>query len=305
LKIKLLYIRLLIIDLRVCFTRQKSIWFKITKNFRRIFLASKDLKEVLTKAVALVIRPLVRLWIKKGYSYKEFEEVVRWVFVSVTEFDFQIENKKQTDSRISVVTGLTRHQVHHYRSINLEESAENAKSNRSTRVITGWMSDKNFLVNKAPTELYLDEREPSFLSLVKEYGGDISYKAVLDELLERNSVSKIGDDKISLNSAGFVPEGNEAAIIEIIGHDAAALVDTLEHNLNADSDHKWYQKKVCYNKIPATWLVDFKKLSAQKANALLEELNSDLNEAPEASEDEQSYEAGIGIYYFQKDDDEA
>ena len=267
-------------------------------------MASKDLKEVLTKAVALIVRPLVRLWIKKGYSYKEFEEVIRWVFVSVTEFDFQIENKKQTDSRISVVTGLTRHQVHHYRSINLEDSSENAKSNRSTRVITGWMSDEKYLIKKAPAELYLDERQPSFLSLVKEYGGDISYKAVLDELLERNSVTKTVEDKVSLSTSGFVPEGNEAAIIEIIGHDAASLVDTLEHNLNADKTHKWYQKKVCYNKIPATWLVNFKKLSAQKANALLEELNNDLSEAPEAKEDEMSYEAGIGIYYFEKADEE-
>ena len=266
-------------------------------------MASQDLKEVLTKAVALILRPLVRLWIKKGYSYKEFEEVIRWVFVNVTEFDFKIDNKKQTDSRISVVTGLTRHQVHHYRSIDLEKSAENAKSNRSTRVITGWMSDAKYLNKKKPIELNLNEQEPSFISLVKDSGGDISYKAVLDELKERGSVTVKGDS-VLLNSSGFVPEGNEAAIIEIIGHDAASLVDTLEHNLNADKEYKWYQKKVCYNKIPATWLVNFRKLSAEKANALLEDLNKDLNVSPEASDDEMSYEAGIGIYYFQKEDDD-
>ena len=267
-------------------------------------MSSNHLKEVLTKAVAKILRPMVRLWIKNGFSYKEFEEVIRWVFVNVTEFDFKIDNKKQTDSRISVVTGLTRHQVHHYRSIDLEHSAENAKSNRSTRVLTGWLSDAKYTDNKKkPLELNVDENEPSFVSLVKNYGGDISPKAVLDELRERKSVTVKGD-KVSLDTAGYVPDGNEAAIIEIIGHDAAALVDTLEHNLNADKEHKWYQKKVCYGKIPAAWLVNFKKLSAQKANALLEDLNKDLSEAPEASDDEMSYEAGIGIYYFQKDDED-
>lgn len=250
------------------------------------------------------MRPLVRLWLKNGFSYKEFDEITRWLFVSVTERDFRIDQKKQTDSRISVVTGLTRHQVHQYRSIDLEQSAENAKANRSTRVLTGWLSDPRYQNNKKPAFLNLTEEEPSFLSLVKNYGGDISYKAVLDELLERNSVSKIEDDKVKLNSHGYIPSGNEAAIIEIIGHDATALIDTLEHNLNADKENKWYQKKVCYTKIPATWLVNFKKLSADKANQLLEELNSELSQSPEAKDDEQGYEAGIGIYYFEKEDDE-
>ncbi|MBF0198084.1 MAG: hypothetical protein HQL32_10245 [Planctomycetes bacterium] len=265
----------------------------------------KSLQKTLTKAVALILRPIIRLWMKKGFSFRAFEEVIRWVFVSVAEEDFKIQAKKQTDSRISVITGLTRHQVNHYRSINLEESPEGAKSNRSTRVMTGWLNDKLFLdENGEPSLLKITTGNTSFQNLVHKYGGDISHKAVLDDLLTCGNIEKTKDERVKLISKGYIPKANENALIEIIGHDAASLIGTLEHNLNSEGKGTFFQKKVCYDSVPEEFINAFKKLSAEQAQKLLESLNEELGKSAvsEKEEDKNYYEIGMGVYYFQKED---
>lgn len=260
------------------------------------------LKKTLTKAVARIMKPIVKLWLKKGMSYKAFEEVIRWTFVSVAKENFALEGKKITDSRISVITGLTRHQAHHYRTVSLEESPEKAKSNRSTRVLTGWLTDPKY----RGKELKIEGGIYNFTSLVKKYGGDISYKAVLDDLLHQGSVEQTKSGSLHLVTRGHIPDQDESAIIEIVGHDISTLIATLEHNLNSEKGQKFFQKKVCYDNIPKSFLPTFKKLSGEKGQALLEELNEILANAQDETVDKESQmKTGMGVYYFEdKPDDD-
>lgn len=264
------------------------------------------LRQTLTKAIALILRPLIRLWVKKGFSYNAFERVMRWVFVDVIDKEFRLAGRKQTDSRIAVISGLTRHQVCHLRSINLEESPEEAKSNRATRVLTGWMSDPEYLDGEGEALALPLEGDvaPSFASLVKKYGGDISPRAVLDELVNQDSAVRTGDSGVKLATRGYVPTNDESAIIEIFGYDAAALISTLEHNLGSEPGKKRFQKKVCYENIPAGYAEQFRVKAGKKAQKLLEELNDSLSRAYEKKpEPRKDYrEVGMGIYYFEKDE---
>ena len=262
------------------------------------------LQKTLTKALALILRPLVRLWMKKGYSFRAFEEIIRWVFVSVAVEDFPINGKKQTDSRISVITGLTRHQVNHYRSINLEQSPDGAKSNRSTRVLTGWASDEEFINEQGePAVLRVTQGKSSFQSLVKKYGGDISHKAVLDELLLSKCVECSEKDEVTLISHGYVPREDETALIEIIGRDASTLLGTLEHNLGAEGENTYFQKKVLYNRISTDHIPDFKDVSSERAQKLLEELNKEMKGYRKVEEGDEAphVQLGMGVYYFERE----
>lgn len=265
-------------------------------------MTDSNLQPVLAKAIAMVVRPLIKFWLKKGFSYQAFDEIMRWLFVDVTEENFKLKEKKLTDSRISVITGLTRHQVKHYRSIALEESPEKAKSNRSTRVITGWMVDKEFQSNGEPKELDINGGQPSFADLVKKYGGDISPKAVLDELAHSGQVEYSGKTTIRLLTKGYIPNDDEAALFEIMGYDTSVLLNTLEYNLLGEQDDKYFQKKVCYDNIKKENIEGFKQLSGKRAQVLLEELNENLSELSddERDKDEDYHQVGLGIYYFQK-----
>ena len=68
-------------------------------------------------AVLRLLRPLVRILLAHGISYKTFSDLAKWVYVDVAGRDFRISGRKQSTSRISVVTGLSRKEVARVRKI--------------------------------------------------------------------------------------------------------------------------------------------------------------------------------------------
>src|SRR3569832_1853769 len=72
---------------------------------------SPGINKALSAAVLRLLRPLVRLLLRNGVSYGAFADLAKWVYVDVANKVFGVAARKQTDSRISVITGLTRKDV--------------------------------------------------------------------------------------------------------------------------------------------------------------------------------------------------
>jgi hypothetical protein len=63
----------------------------------------------------------------------------------------------------------------------------------SERVVDGWLNDRRFLTRHGrPKHLVVGGGTFSFERLVKEYGGDVSPRAVLEELLRSKAVRRTG-----------------------------------------------------------------------------------------------------------------
>jgi hypothetical protein len=64
----------------------------------------------------------------------------------------------------------------------------------SERVVRGWLTDRRFLTRQnQPKSLIISGGTPSFERLVKEYGGDVSPRAVLEELARSRAVRRTGE----------------------------------------------------------------------------------------------------------------
>ena len=131
----------------------------------------------------------------------------------------------------------------------------------------------------------------------------LAARAVLDELERVGAVRRRDDDRIELVTDAYIPAGDEAQKLLILGKDAGLLLDTIAHNLTAPGDDARFQRKLAYDNLPREALPAFRQLSAEKAQALLEELDQvlsrqDRDENPDA-EGTGRMEAGIGIYYFE------
>ena len=102
-----------------------------------------------------------------------------------------LPGRKLTDSRVAIITGLSRKEVSRLKSIEAPEDNEAAERfNRAARVISGWTRDPRFLdIHGQPARLTLQEGEFSFGELVKAYGGDVPTRAVFDELLRVGSIT--------------------------------------------------------------------------------------------------------------------
>jgi len=103
----------------------------------------------------------------------------------------------------------------------------------------------------------------------------------------------------------YIPSGSEAEKLHILGTDVADLVATIDHNLYHAEDDALFQRKVSYDNLPAEVLPALRKLSREKAQLLLEEMNDVLAEQDrDVNPDVQGIgrkRAGLAIYYFEDD----
>jgi hypothetical protein len=270
--------------------------------------AINTLSSVLSGAVAQMLRPLVRILLRHGMSFSEFSTVAKSVFVQVATEDFPIPGKKQTISRISVLSGLTRKEVQRLVTTTREpgEVITAERYNRAARVVAGWVRDPAFTDEMGdPRPLSLDEGQWSFAELVRRHSGDVPARAVLDELVRVGAVEQADDGRIRLRSRAYVPQSSGVDKLGILGTDVADLVSTIDHNVQLRSGTPRYQRKVMYDNLPREAVAEFRHVSAAQAQLLLENMDRwlsthDRDENPSVAGTGRM-RAGLGIYYFEED----
>jgi len=264
---------------------------------------SRKFNKVLFASVMRLMAPLVRILLRNGIAYGTFSELLRKVYVDVAFADFAPEGRKQTVSRISALTGLTRKEVKRLLELDTpDDTASQKRFNRGIRVLSGWVNDQRFLdTGGKPAELPIDGKPYSFALLVKEYSGDIPTRAMLSMLEESGSVRVTGDS-VKLVRQAFVPGSDPVDKIQVLGTDVAELITTIDHNLTAKGDELQFQRKVAYDDIDPAALPKLKKMTFAKAQALLEQLDRQYasSELGEDSGKGGKY-ISLGIYYYEQD----
>jgi hypothetical protein len=259
----------------------------------------------LNQALLRLLRPLCRLLLRHHVSFSAFEELAKQVYVQVAMEEPTAAGVRATQSRASVVTGLTRKEVQRLLSIPASMHAvTDEKHNRAARVLTGWVRDPDFHDARGrPKALQLVGGEDSFSALVKRYSGDMPMRAVLDELLAVGAVREQLDQSLTLAARGYVPAKGDAEKLAILGSDVADLIATIDHNLQQGAQEPRFQRKVMYRSFPAVHSAAFRKLSANAAQRLLEKLDLWLSEHSQGLPNDLSaseLRLGLGIYYFEE-----
>ena len=263
-----------------------------------------DIPQTLLAATASILRPLIKMLIRYGISYAAFTKLAKHIYFEVGKNEFAIPGKKQTSSRISTLTGLSRKEVARLEALPPQQNAlDSSRINRAARVISGWTRDEEFLSkNKEPADLPFEGEEKSFSALVKRYSGDITARTIADELLRVDAISMSQDGLIHLNTRAYVANANDIDKITILGTDVRNLIRTIDHNIT-NPDNTYLQRKVAYNYIPEEKLPDIKSQLTSIAQASLESMDKALAEhavKKSAAKKSATYtRAGIGIYYFE------
>jgi hypothetical protein len=239
-------------------------------------------------------------------SYNTFADLAKWVYVDTATKEFGIQGRKQTTSRVSVITGLSRKEVLRVRQLDRpDDSPSTERYNRAARVIAAWRRESTFLdARGAPLPLPITGSGQTFSQLVKRFSGDVPVRAILDELIRVDAVEQLADGRVRLLTRGYIPEGSGADKLHILGTDVGHLISTINHNLQPGDMGPLFQRKVAYDNLPDEILPEYRKLSARKAQALLESLDRwlaqrDRDVNPEVEGGGRN-RAGVGIYYFEE-----
>ncbi len=271
---------------------------------------NNDSISVLYGAILRLLRPLVRLSLKKGISYGTFTSLLKWVFYDVAKKDLIIEGRKQTQSRISVITGFSRKEVKRLSELDPPTTRlQKEQYNRAARVISGWRRDNDYVDDQGrPIAIPIIGEGATFETLVKRFSGDMPPRAVLDELTRLGALKQESDNCVRLVQEAFMPTADEAIKFHILGTDVGFLISTIDHNIDPDKKQPFFQRKVYYDNLPDEVLADFRRMSGISAQKLLDDLDrylaiNDRDVNPELEGTGRNI-VGIGIYYFQKPFDE-
>ena len=255
-------------------------------------------------AMTKMLRPMVRLLLRNGVTYQAFAETLKMVFVQVASEEFRIANRKQSDSRIAVITGLSRKEVKRVAALAPAADAESyVKFNRAARVIAGWTQDHEFAEQGSPRVLALEGAGASFAELVRRYSGDAPPRAVLDELERVGAVERSAGDRLTLRVKCYQPKTDDADRVAQMGDAVSALIETCDRNLSAEGVGLRLQRFVVQAELPAHSVARFEGLAVERAKPVFDGLSAWLDdhglEPGSAGVDRKR--VGVGIYLFVAD----
>jgi len=268
------------------------------------FRMSDRVTETLLSAFRQLMRPLVRILLRHGISYGEYADTAKTVFVEVARKDFQIPGKKQTQSRVAIITGLTRKDVGRINDLlDNNETPSTANLNRVGRVLAGWHQDPVFTGPYGlPLELDFDQGDENFTDLVRKFSGDMPARAMLEELKRVNAVKILAGEKIRALTRSYIPVQVDTAHIQFMGVAIRDLAETLDLNLNSEIEGGNFERRVWTpTGISPRDVAQFDLLVREKGQEFLESLDNWLTSKETESEDipdNVKVKVGVGVYYF-------
>ncbi len=270
-----------------------------------------EVKEHVIQSCRYLLLPIVRFLLKHGVTWEEFGEVSKGAFVKVARDDYGIEGRPTNNSRVAMLTGLSRREVARVRDQLLEgdDSAAALHGNQVSRILTGWHVDSEFTDdNGRPKDLPATGPTGSLSGLLKRYAGDLPHGAIRKEMQQRGLIEELDDGQMRVLRRDYVYSELDPEIVRLLGialHDHGA---TLEHNLNAERPSARRFEAIANNdRITPRAFNAFQKLVESRGLEFLEDIDMWLTEHEiEAMEDTNtdSVRLGVGVYLIYDDSEQ-
>jgi hypothetical protein len=261
-------------------------------------------QSVLLRAIRRVLKPLVRLMLKNGITYPMVLEDLKQLFVEVADAEFKLEGRSQTDSRLTVLTGVHRKDVKRIRDQNLGDckyTSSNLKPNLGAQVVAQWLGNPKFL-NPNDLPLALPRTGPSdqanFDALVGMVSKDVRARPLLDEWLRTGIVKLDPEGLVVLNREAFIPaddleQSAEFLAMNVHDHLAAAV-----NNLDPKSQ-RFFERCAFDDKLSAEQVQALHEFVRKHGMDFLRSVNKQsvkLEKAPQPSEP--NYRVNTGVYFY-------
>ena len=217
---------------------------------------------------------------------------------------FCARGKEQTDSRVSLLTGIHRKEVARLRGAGAPVHETPAALSRTSAVIARWLAapDSPMRGRAAGVAAHGRGRCAVIRALVACVTKDVRPRAVLDEWLDRKLVTIDDDDEIELVEAAFVPSGADDSKWHYLGRNLHDHIAAAAENVSGPAP-RFLERAVHYNNISPKLA---KRLEARSRELAMDALKTANREANRALAKDKGGDArwNFGIYIYSEDADE-
>lgn len=212
-----------------------------------------------------LLRPVVRFCLRHSQSIQEFVSAAKVVFVEIAQQEMSKSTSKINVSRLSVMTGVHRAEVHKIFRERRQPLAE--PMDVLGRVIGKWNHDPDWTTrSKTPRILSCEGDKCEFNSLVREVTQAVHPGTVLFELTRLGLVEKTPKGlKMKKQMLSFA--SNPVKGFELLAHDIDALVKAVEENLAREHEVSNLHIRTEYDNVIVARLPEVRRWIAREGKA--------------------------------------
>jgi hypothetical protein len=264
--------------------------------------SANKLHPTVIAAVSHILRPLVRLLLAHGVSFQTFSELARTAYVKVADEEFRLPAKSQTDSRISLLTGIQRREVNRLRNNPDAEVSLPEQASRSALLLAIWSGHPEYQdEHGSPAALprLSGGQGRSFEAMVRSVSKDIRPRVVLDEWLRQGVVTLGEDDMVHLRADAFVQPRELDEKVYYFGLNIHDHLAATVHNL-AGLEPPFLERCVFYDKLGADSVKELGDYSRVVGMRALQAINKRAAELQQRDRGQQGavYRINFGVYNF-------
>lgn len=248
-------------------------------------------------ALAALLAPLAQAMVARGLTLGTANEALK---KALLEAALATSEGKVSDSKASLLTGIHRKDIKRLRSEE-SEGPPRRSVNAAALVLSYWATAPEYQdKNGSPRDLLRSgsKNSPGFDELVKQTRADMAPGTVLQALLGQGAVELQEDGRLRLLTHTLLPAAGSAEQVAAYQATLSAHLAAATQNLLAgNGDPRNFDRAVRYSHLSPASVEKLHRLSAEKAQALLEEINAEAR-ALQEQEAESSFDGRffLGAY---------
>lgn len=260
----------------------------------------------LVTAIRKLLRPLVRLMLTFNITYPFLMNLLKSLYVEIADKEFGVDDKRQTDSRITLLTGVHRKDVKRLRSEAHEAVTTPKVISVGAQLIAYWLGSAQFLdAQGKPLALPLrgsssGEDHRSFDDLVELVcKQDIRPRVILDEWLRLGIASQDQEGRIHLNTGAFTPEKGFDEKAFFFGKNLHDHLSASAHNLTGKAP-SYFDRSVYYDNLSLASVAELTVLANETGMDALTRMNKtalSLQQRDQGSAD-RNYRMNFGVFNY-------
>jgi Family of unknown function (DUF6502) len=262
------------------------------------------LRPRLLEALGRMLEPVVLLLLKSGISWKEFSDLAKEKFVTVTTEAFGIRGRPTNVSRVAILTGLDRRDVARLRTPRERRAAVQGFMSKPTQLLHAWYHDPRYLdPSGKPRDLEIEGADGSFAELVRRYAPGIPLVAMIKELRAAGAIGDAEGKRLRALKRSYIPRELNEDVVRLWGSVLQDVGTTLEHNVYRDeTDEPRFERRAISLRVNPKSLPQFRKVLEREGQAFLEHMDDWINaHEVRSSIDEEGIgiRLGVGVYHIQ------